>query len=395
MSAASVRANPPLGSRTWTPKELEYLEEHWGMVSIPTIANNLNRTVNAIKVKADRLGLGAVLMNGDYVTLNQLLLAVNGGNSGYGYKMKSWVKNRGLPVHTKRVNQCSFRVVYIDEFWKWAEKNRSFLDFSKMEPLALGAEPAWVEEQRRNDFKAFGLQRKDPWTPAEDRRLLDLLKQQKYGYAEISKILHRSAGAIQRRCVDLKTPYRPVKADNHGEKSAWKAEHYQIILDGIRRGESYTAIGERIGKSEKAVRGKVYTEYLTENMDKVRAMVGLGNWGDGAPEVQVKQGAYLSKTRQGVRRDLSTLAGLLKVRMNQLGYDPYWQRYMCMHWDDFDGCAAGCSDCDSCTEFQRIRPQYCARCGVTFYERVENRFCGACRVARKKQAQRKWRRQNG
>ena len=29
------------------------------------------------------------------------------------YKMKSWVENRGLPVHTKKVNRCSFRVVYI------------------------------------------------------------------------------------------------------------------------------------------------------------------------------------------------------------------------------------------------------------------------------------------
>lgn len=394
MSAAAVRSKPPLGSRVWTEKEVEYLEEHWGMVSIPTIARNLNRTVNAVKVKVARLGLGSVLMNGDYVTLNQLLLAVTGGASSYGYKMKSWVQNRGLPVHTKRVNQCSFRVVYIEEFWKWAEKHRSFIDFSKMEPLALGAEPEWVKEQRRKDETAFSLQRKDRCTKEEDHRLLDLLKQQKYGYAEMSKILRRSAGAIQRRCLDLKTPYRPVKADNHGERNGWTEEHYHILEDGIRSGESYTAIGNKIGKSEKAVRGKVYCEYLTENMDRVRKMIGNGKWGDGAPEVQVKQGAYLSKTRQGVRRDLSTLAGLLKVRMNQLGYDPYWQRHMCMHWDDFDGCSTGCADCDSCTEFQRIRPQYCARCGGTFYERVENRFCENCRTARKKQAQRKWRREN-
>lgn len=383
---------PPRGSRTWKPKELEYLEEHWGMVSIPTIAKNLNRTVGAVKLKASRLGLGAVLMGGDYVTLNQLLLAVNGPSQTYSYKMTSWVKNRGLPIHTKRVEQCSFRVVYLDEFWKWAEKNRSFLDFSKMEPLALGEEPEWVAEQRRKDHQAFALQRKDPWTPGEDRRLLDLLKQQKYGYAEISRILHRSAGAIQRRCTDLKTPYRPVKADNR--ENLWTEEHYQIIVDGIRCGESYTAIGNRMGRSEKAVRGKVYYMYLTEDMDKVRAMIGNGRWGDGVPEVQVKQGVHLSRTRQGVRRDLAHLAGLLKIRMNQLGYDPYFQRHMCMHWDDFEGCTAGCAECDSCTEFQRIRPQYCARCGNTFYERTENRFCEACRRARKKQAQKKWRRQN-
>jgi uncharacterized paraquat-inducible protein A len=80
--------------------------------------------------------------------------------------------------------------------------------------------------------------------------------------------------------------------------------------------------------------------------------------------------------------------------MNELGYDPYWQRFMCMKWDDLEGCTAGCADCDTCTEFVRIKPQYCVRCGGTFYERQENRICKSCRVARKKAAQKKWIRTN-
>ncbi len=100
-------------------------------------------------------------MGGDYVTLNQLVTAFNRTGS-YSYKMISWVENRGLPVHNQRVQQNTFRVVYLKEFWTWAEKNRSFLDFSKLEPLAFGEEPAWVAEQRKRDFKACSLQRKDP-----------------------------------------------------------------------------------------------------------------------------------------------------------------------------------------------------------------------------------------
>ena len=68
----------------------------WGQISVPAIAKKLNRTTNAVKVRAQRLGLGAVLMAGEYVTLNQLLLAVTGGSSSYGYKMKSWVENEGV-----------------------------------------------------------------------------------------------------------------------------------------------------------------------------------------------------------------------------------------------------------------------------------------------------------
>ena len=329
-------------------------------------------------------------MGGDYITLSQLFCAVTGTDTAYSYKMTSWVQNRGLPVHTKKVAKCSFRVVYLDEFWEWAEQNRSFIDFSKMEPLALGEEPEWVAEQRKKDFHAFHLQRKDPWTPTEDQRLLHLLEKQIYGYAELSKMLHRSAGAIQRRCLDLKTPYRPVRADTRGAKSIWTDECFRVLADGIRAGESYTAIGNRIDKSEKAVRGKVYTVYLTENMDKVRGMLGSGQWGHGAPVPTVRQGLNLSGVRKEVRENISIFAGLLKYRMNQLGYDPYWQRFMCVKWDDFNGCSAGCTDCDSCTEFQRIRPQYCARCGGAFYQREENRFCEKCRTARKKAAQKKW-----
>lgn len=180
MEAVRKRKSPPLGKRTWTPEDENYLAEKWGYASVPAIAKRLNRTENAVVVRAQRLGLGAVLMAGGYVTLNQLLATVTGRERGNTYQRKSWVENRGLPVHRKKVNRCSFSVVYLEEFWEWAERNRSFLDFSKMEPLALGWEPSWVAEQRKKDYRACAIQRKDPWTADEDSRLKMLLSQHKY-----------------------------------------------------------------------------------------------------------------------------------------------------------------------------------------------------------------------
>lgn len=195
-----LRCSP---QKTWTPEELQYLEDHWGTVSIPGIAKKLGRTVNAIKVRVARMGLGGMLNSGDYVTFNQLMRELTDNSQSYSYQMKSWVKNRGMPIHTKRVNACSFRVVYLEEFWEWAEQHRSFIDFSKLEPLALGKEPDWVAEQRRKDYQSFALQRKDPWSPDEDNNLIRLLKQQKYGYAELSEILRRSEGPLCGSCRDL------------------------------------------------------------------------------------------------------------------------------------------------------------------------------------------------
>lgn len=376
--------------KPWTPEEEEYLAEKWGTVSWARLCEHLGRTENAIKVRVSRMGLGPYLESGEYVTMHQLILALGYSGSSDSYKVRSWIRNREFPAKNKRLSEKVVRVVYLDEFWEWAEKNRSFIDFSKMEPLALGKEPNWVAEQRRKDYHAFAIKRKDPWTPDEDSRLTMLLKQRKYGYAQLSEILHRSAGAIQRRCQDLGLKERPIKANNHGKDAAWTQANYDVLADGIRHGDSYPVIGKAVGRSEKAVRGKVYFTYLTEDADKIRAMMGDGPWGYGAPEVTVKKGFNLSRTRTEVRRNLSVLDALLRKRMNDLGYDPYWQRFMCMNWDDVGGCAAGCAECDSCTEFIRIKPQYCARCGRTFYERSENRFCQECRTARKKAAQRKW-----
>lgn len=368
-----------------------YLEENWGTFSIPTIAKNLDRSVIAVKNRAVKLGLGPVLQGGDYVTLNQLLTAVTGSESSYSYKTISWVQNRGLPIHTKKVDQCSFKIVYLDEFWEWAEKNRSFLDFSKMEPLALGKEPDWVAEQRRKDFQAFAIQRKDPWTADDDSRLVALVKQHKYGYAELSEILCRSAGAIQRRLTDLGIKERPVKADNSAK---WTDGDYAMLAEGIRQGDSYTFIGKRLGKSEKAIRGKVYYQYLTENADKVRAMMGDGPWGFGAPEPTVKRAVVLSRTRTETKELLARLCGVLKHRTLELkkaDYDCYFQRAVCENWDDLHSCCkAGCEDCDGCAEFVRIRPQYCVRCGITFFERKKNLRCERCRTQRKKSAARKY-----
>ena len=272
-------------NRTWTKEEIEYLKEKWENVSIPILAKKLNRSVNAVKLKAGRLNLGPMLENGAYVTLNQLAIALT-GKSFSSYCKKSWIENRGMPVHNKKVIKNTFKIVYLDEFWEWAERNSSFIDFSKMEPLALGKEPEWVKQQRKKDYNSNPLQRKDHWTPYEDDKLRYLLKQQKYGYTEISSMIGRSEGAIQRRCIDLGIRERPVKADNN--RNSWTNKMYNIVADGIKNGDSYSVIAKRIGKSERAIRGKVYNIYSTENADKVRAILDNSNCGDTIPKQKEK-----------------------------------------------------------------------------------------------------------
>ncbi len=250
----------------WTEDEENYLSEKWGTVSLKSIAKNLGRSESGVINKVHRMGLGSFLESGEYVTFNQFLKAL-GVQGGYKYKLISWVENRGFPLKYKRVNKCTFKVVHLKNWWKWAEQNKSFLDFSNFEELTLGEEPEWVKEKRRHDIEINRKYKKAPWTKTEDERLKKLCRDYKYTYSEISRMMRRTEGAIQRRCTEIGIMDRPLRESPHNKWEEWQFKKLDELLDS---GVSYEVMSEVIGKSAKAIRGKVYLIYGTENLDKAR-----------------------------------------------------------------------------------------------------------------------------
>lgn len=59
----------------------------------------------------------------------------------------------------------------------------------------------------------------------------------------------------------------------------------------------------------------------------------------------------------------------------------FWQRRICRNWNKDTGCAAGETDCDACTSFDRIHVQYCEKCGEAFIDKKSNYFCHCCRAS--------------
>lgn len=375
--------------KNWTQAECELLSELWGQFSLPTIAKRMGRSENAILTKKSKLGLGSHLGASELISLNELFKAL-GVPHNYSYQ-RDKLEEQGLKVHRQKVRNNSFRMVDIGEFWVFAEKNRHLFDFSRMEPYSLGAEPEWVKAKRAEDFKRRRAVKPHnaKWTEAEDRELLRLLRQYKYTYPEIAERLHRSEGAIQRRVNDLGLKERPIKADNH---NLWTEEQLRTVCRMIKAGSSYENMSRAVGKSSKAIRGKVYTVYLTENLGKAAKLIGDGQWGDNRPDRVLSQKLLMTtEEKEQTKRELSKLVGLLTYKIRKHFDDQdNWQRHLCQNWDKVKGCVAGGVNCDDCESFTRIRPQYCGRCGATFFERKENRICEQCRVARKKQAARKY-----
>lgn len=238
--------------KRWTKEEFKYLEDTWGESSIPTIAKNLNRSVNAIKIKAVRLNLGPFLDAGEYITVNKFMKEMAGDYVGKDYTIKQWI-DKGLKIKTKRVISNSYKVIYLNDFWKWAEKNRTLVDFSKLEPLVFGKEPEWVADQRRADIENNYF-KKTPWTKSEDEYLKKLLSQYKYTYRELSLRLKRTEGAIKRRVIDLDIKARPIKMSNH---NPWTEKETNKLIDLYYKGHSRNTFANYIDRSAQACSGKI------------------------------------------------------------------------------------------------------------------------------------------
>ncbi len=242
---------------TWTEADTNYLLDNWGSKSIMAISKNLNRSAAAILSKKERLNLGSFLESGDYITINQLFIAI-GRPNGISYTLPQWEK-KGLPVKRKKVMHNSFKVIYLEDFWKWAKEYRMHINFAKFKENALGKEPSWVKDQRKADIE-FSKYKVTPWTKEEDAVLKGLLKLYRYTYRELSIQIHRTEGAIKRRINDLNIKDWPLREPPN---STWSDDEVQTVIDMYSKGYRSAVIKEYIEKSEQAVNGKI--ERLIKN----------------------------------------------------------------------------------------------------------------------------------
>lgn len=242
-----------MGTRAWSSSDKDYLATSWGTVSIESIAKHTNRSVTAVILKARRLGLGRYTLNGDYVTLRDLLVALGFPNS-YSHMYRKYDK-LGLPIKSKVILSKSIRVVNLDEFWDWATENRNKLNFANFKSGTLGLEPDWVAEKRRVDrISPSNISHNRPWTKQADNLLIGLTKSNRYSYQDLSKEFNRSECAIKRRLLDLKVPYRPVPRDNHIK---WTAEENMRMLELHEQGYSTKAIADILGKTQLSISDRI------------------------------------------------------------------------------------------------------------------------------------------
>lgn len=243
----------------WTDEEETILCESWGQLrgGIPALARKLSRSVEAVKVRAQRLKLGPWREGDVYVSLYTLVSAVTGlaSGGGYSYTAMRWEK-LGLPVRRRRTVRRTWRMVRIDDFWRWAEGCQENLDFALFEENLLGKEPDWAKEKRLKDRynRACG-QRYLRWSPHEDAVLQAMLRQGAT-WAELEKVFQHSGGAIRRRIYDLNLPL-PRSMRGHGRETPWDPDELALLSELREQGYGIDAIAQKLGRTSQSVRGKL------------------------------------------------------------------------------------------------------------------------------------------
>lgn len=127
-----------MGQR-WTKAEENYMERCYLFQPVKRTAKKLERTVNAVYKKANKMKLNR---HGAY--LNVKILA-----ECFSCKRKvimKWIQNYDLPCKKVTIDGQTRYLIKIKDFWKWSENHKDIVNWNGYKRLSLCPEPEWLKE---------------------------------------------------------------------------------------------------------------------------------------------------------------------------------------------------------------------------------------------------------
>ncbi len=229
--------------RKWTKEEQEILEELWGYQSIESIAKKLKRTPMSLKEQAVRMNLGSMIKNNsEFLTVSDINELLNVSRDRITI---TWVK-LGLNLKKKRLTKNrSYYVVSLEDLIKFLEKNQSEWDSRNLEKNILGEEPKWLIEKRMKDLDENPLWYRK-WTDEGIRKAESMFKLGK-DYSEISSALKRSEWSVSNLLRNMGYSYRMPKY--------WKGKEIKFLRENYMN-MTYAEIAQILGRTEGAVHYK-------------------------------------------------------------------------------------------------------------------------------------------
>ena len=232
-----------LTRKEWTDEEEEMLSVLWGNESIEYISKKMNRSIFSLKVRAVRMGLGPMIRNNyDLITVSEIssLLGVT-----HDRITGTWIK-LGLKLEKIRLTKDKeYYAITLENLMIFLENNQDEWDSRNVELNIFGIEPEWLQEKRKRDIK------EDPswyrkWTDEEISKVEMLFNEGK-NYVEISDIIRRSEGSVANLLREMGYSYSLPRY--------WKESELEFLRENYLKME-YSEIAEILGRSIKAVQAK-------------------------------------------------------------------------------------------------------------------------------------------
>lgn len=230
--------------KTWTTEEIEYLQKEYGRTNLDKISKKLGRTLSSVAGKAHRLKLGPSYEAQGEITAAELARSLGREKS----TILRWIYNKELPsTHRKAKEKKKYQMIKIQDFWKWAEKNKNLMKWDLYERGSLPPEPKWIDEEIKNYAKNIIKKQKVKWSKSDESYLKFYYKQGK-SISEIAKLLDRSEDAILCRIYKLKI----TKKVN----ISWRDIEIETLVSMRKNGSSFEEIAEELGRSEDGVKSR-------------------------------------------------------------------------------------------------------------------------------------------
>ncbi|WP_373836329.1 hypothetical protein [Jeotgalibaca arthritidis] len=235
--------------KTWTEDEEIFLFDNVGKLTFKKIGIELGRSESSVANKAKILGV-KILDNQGFIDGETFCETIGISRSTFEY----WRKAHNFPA--KKRKDFKYLAIDLDKFWNWAKKNKKIINWTKFETGALGVEPRWVREVRKNNRYN---RNKKVWELDEDEILKRMIAKGAT-YPELSKVLKRSHASIRRRIYDLYLP-PPARTGN----KRWTEEEVAYAVEKLRNGADLMTVAADLGRSESGLREKLIREGYTFN----------------------------------------------------------------------------------------------------------------------------------
>ena len=250
--------------RKWTKEEETLLSDLWGTRSIETIAKTLKRTIFSLKVKAVRMGLGPMIRNNyDLITVSDIcnLLGVTRDRI-----TTTWI-NLGLNLKKKKLtNNMSYYVITWNDLMTFLENNQNEWDSRCVEKNMLGTEPEWLKEKRIRDIEENPLWYRK-WTEDEIKKAENLFKDGN-SYLEIAEEINRSEWAVANLLRNMGYSYMLPQF--------WKGKELKYLRENYEN-MTYSEIAEELGRTTKAIGAKVEELGYQKRLIKTKNNCGESN----------------------------------------------------------------------------------------------------------------------